>query len=155
MDNLIIGLLPTVTPQDDMKIAVSGGIHAITIGDLKAYITGSNGSDGGNGGSGVTTHFTLTKADGTVYTDEAPSMTNAELNKGFDIQVTSDYTDPINWSNGGEGVVSSVGNSGYSAHFYLQSGYDYPAGTEIVFTGSMNGVVKISITITVLAQPLA
>ena len=40
MDNYIIGLLPTIEPTEDMKIAVgnAGGRFSITIGDLKRML---------------------------------------------------------------------------------------------------------------------
>lgn len=42
MDNYVIGFLPVVSPQDDMKIEIGGVLGSVTIGDLKKYIKGEN-----------------------------------------------------------------------------------------------------------------
>lgn len=147
MDNLIIGLLPTVTPTDDMKIAVSGGLHAVTIGDLKAYINKDSGNSGSGGND--TLKYTFTKSDGTVYTNTVPNMTNAELKSGFTVKITSDYTDPITWSTTAEGISGSYDNSGYSAFFTLDDGGVYDSGTELDFSAKINNVEKLALTITV------
>ena len=141
MDNYIIGLLPTVTPDDSMKIAVSGGLHAITIGDLKAYINKDSGGTTPNTGL----NYTFKKADGTLYTNTAPNMTNAELKAGFDVAITSDYTDPITWTVTAEGISGSYGNSGYNAHFTLDDSAIYDSGAEIELFGKIGGETKVYI----------
>lgn len=46
MENYLIGFLPVVSPQDDMKIEIGGVLGSVTIGDLKKYIKGENTTTG-------------------------------------------------------------------------------------------------------------
>ena len=142
MDNYVIGLLPTTTPTDDMKIAVwnANGRYAVTIADLKKFF-GLNDNNNG-GGDKQTFDFNCTvKSSGQVYKNMIPDLTNDELKSGIQIDVTTEYRDPIKWTTSAEGVDISSGNSGYNVSITLDDfGGRFLTGSEIAVYSETNGV---------------
>lgn len=93
MDNFIIGLLPVVEPEDDMKIAVSGGIQAITVGQIRQMVKDAiSNSNGGNGGFLPFSYKSSPDSDWVAGTNGQTIDTNSNIfiDYGFKIKVNKD-----------------------------------------------------------------
>ena len=77
MTNYVTGLLPEVEPQKDMKIAVGALIAAVTLQDLKDFITGST-STGNNGTDNYPLTDVTIPSDAVIYIG-SPNQSNVQF----------------------------------------------------------------------------
>ena len=123
MDNYIIGLLPAVQPEDDMKIELGGVMGSVTLSELKKFIKGS--------GSATT---------GLVLNPSAVTITASDfVNVGIDFEISGSPNADLgyHWLITGideNSLISSYSDNQDKANYKLKS-VDlitaYPLGIKI------------------------